>query len=45
MNKEVIKSWRQIYAILKEYGFDVLYEEDIKIIANFIKENLEKSNK
>lgn len=37
MNKEVIKAWRTIYAILKETVCVEMYQDEIETIANFIK--------
>lgn len=42
MKNKIKKSWRVIYSILQETGYDKLYEEDITTIVNFIKENLDK---
>ena len=42
MNNEIVKSWRTIYAILKENGYVEMYQDEITTIVNFIKNNLEK---
>lgn len=34
------KSWLQILAILKEHGYDYLYQEDIAMVANVIRKEL-----
>ena len=44
VNKEVRKAWRQIYVILKENGYDKLYEDEIKIIVDFILKHINDSN-
>lgn len=43
MNKEqeqLRKSWLQIMTILKETGYDYLYQEDISRVANIIRKEL-----
>lgn len=43
MTKEQVKlgnSWLQILAILKEHGYDYLYQEDITRVANVIRKEL-----
>ena len=42
MNKEVIKAWRTIYAILQQTGYVEMYQDEITTIVNFIKENTKK---
>lgn len=42
---EIIKAWRQIYAILRATGYDKLYMDEITIVANFIGKHLERFNK
>ena len=44
VNEEVRKAWRQIYAILKENSYDKLYEEEIKIMVDFIWKHINDSN-
>ena len=44
VNREVRKAWRQIYAILKENGYDKLYEDEIKIMVDFIWKHINDSN-
>ncbi len=39
MNKEIIKAWRTIYAILQQTGYVEMYQDEITTIVNFIKEN------
>lgn len=48
MNKEILKAWRTIYAILQETGYVEMYQDEITTIVNFIKEKdkeIEKLNK
>lgn len=45
MNKEILKAWRTIYAILQETGYVEMYQDEIATIVNFIKENSKKVNK
>lgn len=43
MTKEQEKirdSWLQILAILKEHGYDYLYQEDIARVANVIRKKI-----
>ena len=42
MNKEIIKAWRTIYAILQATGYVEMYQDEITTIVNFIKENTKK---
>ena len=42
--EEVRKAWRQIYEILKENGYDKLYEDEIKIMVDFIWKHINDSN-
>ena len=42
VNEEVRKAWRQIYAILKENGYDKLYEDEIKIMVDFFEDILSR---
>ena len=42
MNKEILQDWRTIYAVLKETGYDTLYQDEITTIVNFIKDNMKK---
>jgi hypothetical protein len=39
---EIIKAWRTIYAILKETGYVEMYQDEITVIANFIRNNLKR---
>ena len=39
-NKEAIKSWRVIMNILKETGYDFMYQDDIDTVASFLREKL-----
>ena len=41
---EIITAWRTIYAILQETGYDKLYEEEIKILVDFIREHIKKES-
>jgi len=45
MNKEILKAWRTIYAILQETGYVEMYQDEITTIVNFIKENSKEVNK
>lgn len=38
--KELRDSWLQILAILKEHGYDYLYQEDITRVANVIRKEI-----
>ena len=38
--KELIQAWRTIYAILKELGYDKLYEEEIMIVATQLRKDV-----
>ena len=40
MNDKVIKAWRTIYAILQTTGYDILYEDEIEVMVDFIKKHL-----
>ena len=40
MNDKVREAWRTIYAILQTTGYDILYEDEIKVMVDFIKEHL-----
>ena len=42
MKEKRRKSWRQIYAILKETGYDKLYEDEIEVIVNFIRKYIDE---
>lgn len=42
MDKEILKAWRTIYAILQETGYVEMYQDEITTIVNFIKENRRK---
>lgn len=44
MKEKVKNSWRQIYAILKETGYDKLYEDEIKVIVDFIWKYIDKED-
>lgn len=45
MNKEIIKAWRTIYAILQQTGYVEMYQDEITTIVNFIKENTKEAIK
>lgn len=38
--EQLRNSWLQILAILKEYGYDYLYRDDITRIANVIRKEV-----
>lgn len=38
--KELIQAWRTIYAILKELGYDKLYEKEITIVATQLRKDV-----
>ena len=40
MNNEVREAWRTIYAILQTTGYDILYEDEINVMVDFIKKHL-----
>ena len=42
MKEKIRNSWRQIYAILKETGYDKLYEDEIEVIVNFIRKYIDE---
>ena len=44
MNNEVREAWRTIYAILQLTGYDRLYEEEVNVMVNFIREHINESN-
>lgn len=43
MNNEVREAWRTIYAILQLTGYDRLYEEEVNVMVNFIREHINES--
>lgn len=43
MNNEVIEAWRTIYSILQLTGYDRLYEEEVNVMVNFIREHINES--
>lgn len=44
MNNKVREAWRTIYAILQTTGYDKLYEDEIKVMVDFIWEHIKDSD-